>query len=73
MPDHPIQSVSIERMHCEACVRRVTAALAGVPNIRVHRVEVGRAEIVAEPSARSSIQAAVEQAGFTVRESHASS
>ncbi len=66
MPDYQVQSVPIEGMHCDACVRRVTAALAGVAGVRVHRVEIGRAEVLAEPATHGRIQAAIEDAGFTL-------
>ncbi len=73
MPDFQNHSVHIEGMHCDACVRRVTAALAGVPGVRVHHVEIGRAEVLAEPSTHPAVQAAIEQAGFSVLRMHATS
>ncbi len=72
MPDYENQSVQIEGMHCDACVRRVTAALAGIPGVRVHHVEVGRADVLAKPSTHHALKTAIEQTGFTVLRMHGS-
>ena len=37
--------LSIEGMHCGACVRRVTNALQTVPGVQVNSVEVGSAKL----------------------------
>lgn len=34
----------IDGMHCQACVRRVTAALAKLPGVEVEAVEIGSAK-----------------------------
>lgn len=66
MADYEIHSVPIDGMHCDACVRRITAALAQVPGVRVHRVEIGRAEVMAEPAVHPKVYAAIEDAGYTL-------
>jgi copper chaperone len=58
--------LAIEGMHCEACVRRVTNALTGVPGVRIESVEVGSAKVEYDPSAVNleQIAAAVDKIGF---------
>ncbi len=73
MPDYKVHSVSINGMHCDACVRHVTAELAKVPGVRVHRVEIGKAEVMAEPAVHPRVHAAIESAGFSVPRPNASS
>jgi copper chaperone CopZ len=61
--------LSIEGMHCGACERRVTNALAGVDGVHVDSVEVGSAQVrfdAAKISAET-ITAAVDRIGFTAR------
>ena len=43
-------TLEIDGMHCDACVRRVRAALAGVEGVRVKEVKVGSAAIELEGS-----------------------
>jgi copper chaperone/Cu+-exporting ATPase len=59
--------LSIEGMHCDACVRRVTNALNGVEGVRVESVEVGSANVVFDAAivAPEQIAAAVDRIGFT--------
>jgi copper chaperone len=61
--------LSIEGMHCGACVRRVTNALTGVEGVRVDSVEVGSANVGFDPAAVApeQITAAVEGIGFKAR------
>ena len=61
--------LSIEGMHCEACARRVTNALAAVDGIRVDSVEVGSAQVKFDAAKTSpdKIVAAVDHIGFTAR------
>ncbi len=61
--------VEIEGMHCGACVRRVTNALAEVTGMRVDSVEVGSAKVSFDPAviAPEQIAAAVERIGFKAR------
>jgi copper chaperone len=58
--------LSIEGMHCGACVRRVTNALSGVEGVRVDSVEVGSAKVGFEPAitAAEQITTALERIGF---------
>ena len=66
MSGYQTQSIPIDGMHCDACVHRVTHALGNIPGVRLNRVEVGRAEVMAEPGSQGAIRAAIEGAGFTV-------
>jgi len=58
--------LSIQGMHCEACVRRVTNALAGLKGVRVDSVRVGSAQVEFDPAAASPVEiaAAVDRIGF---------
>lgn len=58
--------LSIEGMHCEACVRRVTSALSGVEGVRVDSVKVGSAKVEYDPSAATAeaVAGAVDRIGF---------
>ena len=66
MAAYQTQSVTIDGMHGDACIRSVTHALGSIPGVRVQGVEVGRAEVMAEPAANDSIREAIEKAGFAV-------
>ena len=59
--------LKIEGMHCGACVRRVTAALAKVEGVQVKNVEVGSVEVtIGSPSVTpGNLIAAVNAIGFT--------
>jgi copper chaperone len=61
--------LSIEGMHCGACARRVTNALAAVDGVRVDSVEVGSAQVKFDAAKTSpdEITAAVDRIGFTAR------
>ncbi|MEP7365234.1 MAG: heavy metal-associated domain-containing protein [Acidobacteriota bacterium] len=65
MPDN--LTLNITGMHCDGCVRRVTAALSSLPGVKVKSVHVGRAEVAFDPSAATpeAIAAAVSKIGFT--------
>jgi copper chaperone len=62
-------SLSIEGMHCGACVRRVTNALQAVPGVQVNSVEVGSAKLEFNPATTTpeTIAAAVNGIGFTAK------
>lgn len=62
-----IVKLSIEGMHCDGCVRRVTNALNSVEGIRVDSVEVGSATVAADPArvVAEQIVASVDRIGFT--------
>jgi copper chaperone len=49
MPQTAIK-LKIDGMHCDACVRRVTAALQKLPAVAVDRVAIGEADIVFDAS-----------------------
>ena len=59
-------TLSIEGMHCGACVRRVTGALQGVPGVQLGLVEVGSAQLAYDPEEATpeEIAAAVNRIGF---------
>jgi len=58
--------LSIEGMHCGACVRRVTNALASLDGVQVDSVEVGSARMKYDGTRISpeEIVAAVDRIGF---------
>ena len=64
-----VLTLSIEGMHCEGCVRRVTTALQGVKEVEVVSVEVGRAQMTFDLSQTSAeeIVAAINRIGFSAR------
>lgn len=61
--------LSIEGMHCGACVRRVTHALQAVSGVEVGSVEIGTATVAFDPSEATSeqISGAVNAIGFTAQ------
>ena len=61
--------LSIEGMHCGACVRRVTSALEGVEGVGVGPVEVGSATITFDSvkTPVEEITAALGRTGFSAR------
>ena len=58
--------LKIDGMHCDACVRRVTAALQKLPTVAVDRVTVGEADLVFDVSRLQTNQIieAVDAIGF---------
>jgi copper chaperone len=60
-------TLQIDGMHCGACVRRVSQALASVEGLTVNEVRVGAAQIgsAQEPVPVDLALAAVAKAGFT--------
>jgi copper chaperone CopZ len=60
-------TLSIEGMHCESCVRRVTSALQGVKGVALGAVEVGSACVTVDSAQTSAEQvvAAVNRIGFS--------
>jgi len=62
-------ALSIEGMHCGACVRRVTAALQGVKGVELGTVEVGSAQMIfdTEQASGDAIAAALNRIGFSAR------
>jgi copper chaperone CopZ len=59
-------TLHIDGMHCGACVRRVTQALASVEGVVVNEVRVGEAKFTStlEPTPVDSAIAAVTRVGF---------
>jgi copper chaperone len=64
-------TLSIEGMHCGACVRRVTAALLAVDGVELTSVKVGTAELSFNPkeTAPEDIADAVNRIGFQAKAS----
>lgn len=62
-----IFKLSIEGMHCDGCVNRVTKALSSVDGVRVDSVMVGAATVTVDPKRVSpeQVAAAVDRIGFT--------
>jgi copper chaperone CopZ len=60
--------IDIEGMHCDACSRRVRAALDNLPGVSVSDVKVGQAHVERDPAVASdeSIRTAVEAQDFRV-------
>jgi copper chaperone len=61
--------LSIEGMHCEGCVRRVTTALQVVKGVEGDSVEVGSVQTTFDPDRASveEILSAVNRIGFSAR------
>lgn len=58
--------LSIEGMHCGACVRRVTNALQSVAGLQLDSVDIGSAHMTFDPAQATgeNILSAVNGAGF---------
>jgi copper chaperone CopZ len=63
-------NLAIDGMHCDGCVRRVTAALAKVPGAEVEKVEVGTARVSfdTEKATKEELIDAVQRIGFKARQ-----
>ncbi len=59
--------VAIEGMHCQACVRRVEKAIAGVEGAQTHKVEIGSANVATDPAHEQAVLDAVRKAGYEAR------
>jgi len=61
-------TLTIDGMHCQACVARVRKALEGVAGARPEKVEVGSAVVAVdagrEPTVREAVLEAVRKAGY---------
>ncbi|HEY1766115.1 MAG TPA: heavy metal-associated domain-containing protein [Terracidiphilus sp.] len=59
--------LSIDGMHCDGCVRRITNALSAMDGVRVDSVEVGSATVAADPARvlPQQVAAAIDHIGFT--------
>jgi copper chaperone len=62
-------TLSIDGMHCEGCVRRVTTALKEVQGVEPVAVEVGSAQVTFDPDKVNveEISAAIGRIGFSTR------
>lgn len=60
--------LEIDGMSCGSCVSHVRKALERVPGLKVERVSVGAADVVASLSENAAIQQAIEDAGYEVTE-----
>lgn len=56
-------------MHCDACVRRVRKALEKTEGVSVQDVQVGWAEVAADPAREAAVLDALRKAGFEPRPS----
>jgi len=59
--------VAIEGMHCQACVRRVEKAIAGVEGAQTRKVEIGSAEVAIDSAHEPAVLDAVRKAGYEAR------
>jgi copper chaperone len=62
-------ALSIEGMHCGACIRRVTHVLGKIEGVQVNSVEVGSASVTFDPEQVTveKIACRVNQIGFAAR------
>jgi copper chaperone len=60
---------TVEGMHCDGCVRGVTAALRAVPGVRVEEVRAGSARVTLDPAvaSREAAVRSLREAGFAAR------
>lgn len=58
--------LQIDKMHCGACVRRVTQTLNAVPGTHANSVQVGAASVTTEAAPDNLLQA-LETAGYPAR------
>jgi copper chaperone len=58
--------LSIKGMSCGGCVSSVQRALAGIANVEVVNVEIGKASLRADPEHQAAAIQAIEDAGFDV-------
>lgn len=56
--------LQIEKMHCGACVRRVTQTINALPSTHAISVQVGAASVTSETANTDQLLAALEKAGF---------
>ena len=56
--------LTVDGMHCQACVRRVKAAVAAVPGVTVDEVAIGRVRGALDGADASAVVAAIEAAGY---------
>jgi copper chaperone len=59
--------ISIDGMHCQACVQRVRKALENVEGVAVQQVDVGSADVAADAAHEAAVIEAVRKAGYESR------
>jgi copper chaperone CopZ len=59
--------LAIDGMRCDGCVRRVSDALQKIPGVIPQKVEIGKAQLQAEPGQEAAILAALDDIGFDAR------
>ncbi|MEQ9104416.1 MAG: heavy-metal-associated domain-containing protein [Rhodothermales bacterium] len=65
------KTIEISGMSCGHCVHAVRDALSGLASVQVEDVAIGKAVVLAEPSATDDeIRAAIAEEGFTVTSVH---
>ena len=56
--------LAVEGMHCQACVRRVKAAVATVPGVTLDEVAISRVRGAIDGAPVATVIAAIEAAGY---------
>ena len=56
--------ISIDGMHCDACVRRVRKAVESVEGAAVEHVEVGGAQVAIDSGREPLVLEAIRKAGY---------
>ncbi len=56
--------LTIDGMHCQACVQRVRKAIEKVEGAQVRLVDVGSAEVAIDPARETAVLEAVRKAGY---------
>ncbi|MEP7352517.1 MAG: heavy-metal-associated domain-containing protein [Acidobacteriota bacterium] len=59
--------LTIDGMHCDACVRRVRKALENLGDVPVEEVTVGSATVDATSEQVPAVLAAIQKAGYTAK------
>jgi copper chaperone len=62
-------NITIEGMHCNACVERVRKAIVKVEGARADSVEIGSAVVSVDPKREAAVLDAVRKAGYEPRKS----
>jgi copper chaperone len=62
-------NLTIEGMHCTACVERVRKAIVKVEGARVDSIEIGAAVVSVDPKREDAVIEAVRKAGYDARKS----
>ena len=57
-------NISIDGMHCHACIQRVRKAIEKVDGVQVNQVEVGSAIVAIDPAREAAVLEAVRKAGY---------